>query len=70
MVTLYSTGCPKCMVLEKKLNAKGIEFTIQDDEYLIMELATRSGIFSMPLLLVDDEVMDFAKAVNWVNEHE
>ena len=31
MVVLYSTGCPKCKVLEKKLNADKIEYSISDD---------------------------------------
>ena len=28
---LYSTHCPKCNVLEKKLNSKSIQYTIIDD---------------------------------------
>lgn len=31
MITLYSTNCPRCMVLEKKLAAAGIEYTINND---------------------------------------
>ena len=27
MVTLYSTGCPRCTVLEKKLEQKKIEYS-------------------------------------------
>ena len=26
MVVLYSTGCPKCGVLKKKLNERGIQY--------------------------------------------
>ena len=26
MVVLYTTNCPRCIVLEKKLKQKGIEF--------------------------------------------
>ena len=31
MVTLYTTHCPKCNVLEKKLDKKKIEYTLVDD---------------------------------------
>jgi glutaredoxin len=31
MITLYSTGCPKCKVLETKLNNKNIEFNVNTD---------------------------------------
>lgn len=27
MVVVYSTGCPKCQILKKKLEEKDIEFT-------------------------------------------
>ena len=31
MITLYSTYCPRCLVLEKKLAAADIPFTINND---------------------------------------
>ena len=31
-IVLHSTGCPQCVVLEKKLSAKGIEFTKNTDK--------------------------------------
>jgi deoxycytidylate deaminase len=30
-VTLYSTHCPRCQVLEKKLIKAGITYTVCDD---------------------------------------
>lgn len=70
MIILYSLDCPKCIVLEKKLKAKGIEFEVQKDEELIMEVANRAGLMTLPLLLVDSKVMDFNEAVKWVNNYE
>ena len=63
-VTLYSTHCPKCVVLEKKLTEKHIDYDIVSDEDLIIE----KGFMSVPMLEVDVEVYDFSKAVKWVNE--
>lgn len=64
MIVLYSTGCPKCGILERKLNEKNISFTkcIDVDEMLAL------GIMSVPVLSVDGDMMDFSKAVQWVNE--
>lgn len=61
---LYTVGCPKCHVLEKKLQAKGIDFEIVDDKS-IME---REGITSLPVLeLEDGKRLSFSEAVQYVN---
>lgn len=63
-IILYSTNCPKCNVLEKKLQSKNINFKICND----VDLMLSKGIQQAPYLEVDDELMDFTKAVKWVNE--
>lgn len=64
MITLYSTGCPKCKVLKMKLEQKGIEFTECNDTDKMQEL----GISTVPMLQVDDgEIMNFTSAVAYVN---
>lgn len=65
-ITLYSTGCPKCTILEKKLDQKNISYEINNDVDLMQE----KGFMSMPMLEVDGELMDFGTAVNWVNSTE
>ena len=62
-VTLYSTGCPKCVILEAKMKQKNIEYAIENDVDLMVE----KGFQSLPMLEVDGEVMDFGTAVKWVN---
>lgn len=62
MITLYSTGCPKCQVLEKKLIKDGIEFSISDD---IDELIEK-GLMSAPILKVDDKFLEFKDAIDWL----
>lgn len=61
-VVLYSTNCPRCVVLEKKLQQKEIKFETIKDENLMLE----RGFVSAPMLEVDGEIMDFKKANEWV----
>ena len=63
-VTLYTTQCPKCMVLEKKLTAKNIEYSTVEDVNLMIS----KGFDTMPMLEIDDKVMDFKAANTWINE--
>lgn len=61
--TLYTTHCPKCVVLEKKLTQKNIEFDVVTDKKEIM----KKGYLTAPLLEVNGKIMDFKEAVDWVN---
>lgn len=62
-VTLYSTGCPKCKVLGTKLDGKNINYNIVSDINVIIS----KGINTVPVLEVDNNLMDFKTAVDWVN---
>lgn len=64
MLVLFSNHCPKCTVLEKKLNQKNIEFEISSDFDEIKEL----GFQFLPVLKVNGEYLDFMEAVNWINK--
>ena len=64
MTILYSTHCPKCKILEKKLDNAKIKYEICDDR----ELMTEKGFDFMPILEVDGQTMGFSEAVKWVNE--
>ena len=61
MITLYSTNCPKCMVLKEKLYAKHIEFT---ETEIMKEL----GMTVVPVLKVNDEYLDFKAANTYINQ--
>lgn len=63
MMTLFSTNCPKCRVLEQKLNQKNINFDINNDMQEIID----KGFMSVPVLKIDDEYLDFTSAVKWIN---
>lgn len=64
-VTLYSTHCPRCKVLETKLKQKGIVYTEETDVDKMLAM----GLKSAPALKVDNgELMDFGKAIEWIKE--
>lgn len=63
-VILYTTFCPKCRVLEAKLKQKGIEYK----EITDVDIMTEKGFMSVPMLEVDNFVMNFTEANTWINE--
>nr|DAG27518.1 MAG TPA: glutaredoxin-like protein [Caudoviricetes sp.] len=63
-VKVYSTHCPKCSVVEKKLQMKGIEFDTCDDVNIMKE----KNMLAAPYLEVDGELLDFAKAIAWITK--
>ena len=63
-VILYTIHCPKCDILEQKLNMKNVEYTLIDDVSVIQA----KGLDAMPVLEVDGELLDFGAAVKWVNQ--
>lgn len=70
MIKMYSTGCPKCNVLKKKLDLKKIEYEIITDLTIIKEVGKESNINTLPILSVNGEIMDFKNAINWLEEYE
>ena len=63
-VIMYSTGCPRCMVLKKKLNAKNVAYTEVND----VEEMQAMGIIQVPILYVNGEYKDFVEANEWINK--
>lgn len=63
-IILYSTGCPRCKVLTKKLQAKQLTFEVCDD----ISVMERKGIVSVPVLEVEGQLMNFSEANQWVGE--
>lgn len=63
-VILYSNHCPQCMLLSKRLKEKGINYIEVNDVDLMMS----KGFMSMPMLEVNNDVLKFADALQWVNK--
>lgn len=66
MTVLYSTNCPRCAVLERKMEQLGIEFEKRTsiDEMLAL------GMTMAPMLKVDEELLDFNAANEWLNHQK
>ena len=64
-VTLFTTHCPKCKVIEKKLAQKNIEYEMVEDINIMKE----KGFKSLPMLEVDDQVFNFIEANKWVTNY-
>lgn len=63
-ITLYTVDCPKCKVLEKKLNNANIEYTVCKDT----KIMTEKNIIKLPMLSVDDKLLTFKEAVDMINQ--
>jgi glutaredoxin-related protein len=63
-IILYTTHCPKCRVLEMKLNQKGITYEEVTDVSTMLDL----GIKSAPMLAINGQLMDFKTAADWANK--
>lgn len=69
-ITLWSTGCPMCNVLKKKLDQKEIEYELIEDTDRVLEFGKQNKVMSAPLLEVQNgehEIYTFKDAVSFVN---
>lgn len=68
-VTLYSTGCPKCKVLKKKLEAANIDYIEVTDTDKIYQICKSTGLDSVPIIAIEDgHILDFNRAIAWVKQ--
>lgn len=65
-IILYTTHCPRCVILESKLKQKDIKYTSCED----INIMSEKGFMQAPMLEVDNKVMDFKTANNWINKYE
>ena len=61
-IILYSTHCPKCTILEKKLKDKGVIY----DEVNDVDTMIGLGFTEVPVLVVDGKIMGFSEAIKWI----
>lgn len=70
-VILWSTHCPRCKVLELKLQQKGVKYEVNngiEDKEKVVEAMMAKGFAEAPKLEVDGVVMGFKDAVDWLKE--
>ena len=67
-IVVYGNGCPKCNILIKKLDEKGIIYSKVDDMEEIIKIGKENNIPSMPITIWNDEVLDFKSAIETTNK--
>ena len=66
-IILYTTHCPQCIVLEKKLQQKNVSYTICEDVAEMRKLK----LLSAPALSINGaKPMGFKESIDWVNSLE
>lgn len=67
IIKVYSSGCPKCKILEKKLQQHNIEFeTINDfdsDELI------KRGFYSLPIADINGDLHTFQETIQWIDDN-
>lgn len=66
MITLYSTGCPKCSILEKRLTNDGISFNVSNN----IDKLINMGFQNAPVLQIGDSFIDYANAMKLLKVFE
>lgn len=63
-LVLYSTGCPKCRVLEAALNKKNVSYEKCEDVQTMIDM----GLAEAPVLKIDDKILSYNEAMKYVME--
>ena len=62
----YTTHCPMCSILQKKLDNAGLQYEICEDTQKMLDL----GFTSMPMLEIDNcNTLSFKQACDWINDY-
>jgi hypothetical protein len=61
---LFTTNCPKCKILEKKMDDKKLNFKLETDVTELIDM----GFTTAPVLKIDNDYLDFGKAIKWINK--
>ena len=67
-VILYSSNCPRCVILETKLKQKNILFEVKNSEEDFQQLFDE-GFREMPVLEVENKKYTFGEAIQLVNNY-
>lgn len=62
-IILYSNNCPRCKILKKKLDDNKINYEVVDNVDIMID----KGLSTVPVLEVNNKMLDFKDAVEWVN---
>lgn len=63
-IIFWSTGCPKCNVLKRKMDDISLEYVTNSD----VEAMLAQGMQSAPHLSVDGKLLDFKESIDWIKK--
>lgn len=67
MIKFYSSHCPKCLMLEKIMRDKKIEFELIDNEKVYLEIADAHSILSMPFAEIDGVILNTTQLQSYIS---
>lgn len=63
-IILYTSHCPKCKVLQTKLDNAGIIYEVFDN----VDEMIKMGMTTVPILNVNGQNMTYSKSIKWLKE--
>lgn len=63
-IIFYTTHCPKCEVLKRKLIDSNVEF----EEFTDKKEMIKMKMMSSPMLSVNDTLLTFSEAIEWLKQ--
>ena len=63
-VKLYTTHCPKCKILEERLNEKKIKYEVIDN----IEELQKMNFKSVPNLEIDGKIYNYLDSIRYLNK--
>jgi glutaredoxin len=70
MLKVYSTNCPKCKILEKKLNSMDKEYELINDPDAVYEASEKYDIKEAPFVVNGDHLYNFSAAIKALSSGE
>lgn len=70
-IKLYTAPtCQRCKILKERLEKNHIEYDLIDSEETVLAFAKSINEDSVPILIVENEIMNFARAWGWISRIE
>lgn len=69
MLTVYSTGCPKCIMAKRILKENNVPHTIEDNEDTILAVAEQNHWMMMPFGMKDGEFLNTQALFEYIGNY-
>jgi len=67
MIKVYTReNCPQCKVLKMKLKQNNVDYTEIQDDNKIGDIATKSGIKTLPISEINGEIKSFKDMIEYL----